>query len=59
MILHCWASRPAEAIGACWFGVRFAPSATCMLAAGHDGDHEWTDDDKITVAFAPDPGATP
>jgi hypothetical protein len=24
---------------------------TCMLAAGHEGSHEWTRDSDITVSF--------
>ena len=28
-------------------------SATCMLPDGHDGPHEFTDDDQIRISFAP------
>lgn len=27
-------------------------SRTCMLPCGHEGSHEWTDDDDILVTFA-------
>ena len=27
-------------------------SRTCMLPCGHDGSHEWMDDDDICVSFA-------
>lgn len=26
---------------------------TCMLAAGHDGDHDFTPDDQIGISFKP------
>lgn len=29
-------------------------SRTCLLPDGHDGAHEWTDDDDIRVTFARD-----
>lgn len=35
----------------CWFGVRIAPSSTCMLRKGHLGEHRWTLDSKIGVSF--------
>ncbi len=28
-------------------------SSTCMLLDGHEGPHEFTRDDQITIAFAP------
>ncbi len=24
---------------------------TCMLPKGHEGEHEWTDDDQIIITF--------
>lgn len=29
------------------------PDATCLLEAGHRGEHEWTPDDEIVITFAP------
>lgn len=26
-------------------------NATCMLEDGHEGDHEWTADEAITISF--------
>lgn len=28
--------------------------ATCLLADGHEGPHEWTDDGAIVINFAPE-----
>ncbi len=41
---HCWEPGP-EAEDGC--------STTCMLWDGHDGDHDWSRDDEITVRFPP------
>jgi hypothetical protein len=30
----------------------YQSSVTCMLAAEHEGDHEWTQDDQIGVQFS-------
>lgn len=46
---HCWEVGPETDDGC---------STTCMLLDGHDGPHEWTRDDNITVSFAPMPEAT-
>lgn len=42
-IPHCWASGPVTEDGC---------GTTCMLQDRHDGPHEWTRDDEITVSFA-------
>jgi len=41
--LHCWADGPETDDGM---------STTCLLAAGHDGPHDWMRDDAFGVAFA-------
>lgn len=41
--IHCWENGPETADGC---------STTCMLLDGHDGLHEWTRDDEITIQFA-------
>lgn len=58
---HCWKDRHE------WIEERYGfgsgewaanynlPSATCMLAHGHDGEHEWTNDDEIGVSFVEAP----
>ena len=62
MSLHCWTGR-REWIEATYgylseeyiqdasdeYGEKM--SATCMLPADHDGPHEFTDDDRITISF--------
>jgi len=42
-ILHCWEDGPRDERDV---------GSTCMLPDGHDGPHEWTPDDEITVRFA-------
>jgi len=54
--LHCWTDKgewvtneygmDSDEMMDAWFH-----PATCMLAHGHDGPHEWTLDEDITVAF--------
>lgn len=43
-IVHCWADGPrtTDDVG-----------TTCMLEDGHEGPHEWTRDDQISIRFAP------
>lgn len=43
MTAHCWESGPETADGM---------STTCMLDDGHEGEHQWTPDDQIRIAFA-------
>jgi hypothetical protein len=68
-VLHCWMGRreaTEEAYEAVhgkdsWWGSEpFCETwqddwkdGTCMLEAGHDGPHEFTDDDCIGVTFVP------
>ena len=42
--LHCWDEGPRA------FDDEM--STTCMLPAGHAGDHKYTRDDRITITFA-------
>jgi hypothetical protein len=42
--IHCWADGPLTDDGC---------PTTCMLKNEHDGSHEWTRDDEITIQFAP------
>jgi hypothetical protein len=41
-VLHCWEDGPRTADDC---------GTTCMLEADHDGPHEWTHDDEITLQF--------
>ena len=41
-IVHCWAGGPYTDDGM---------STTCMLLDGHEGKHEYTRDDNISVRF--------
>jgi hypothetical protein len=45
-VLHCWEGGPQTADDC---------GQTCMLPADHAGPHEWTRNDEIGIAFAPDP----
>jgi len=57
--LHCWEDRKSyvqETYG--WGSPEHIETysddwrdGTCMLAAGHDGPHEFTPDDETTVEF--------
>lgn len=48
---HCWENGPLADDGC---------SQTCMLQDGHQGAHEWTRDDCITVSFTTElPAASP
>lgn len=51
-IVHCWADRAecAEYLSEEW-ALASVDSATCLLPAGHDGPHEWTPDEHITITF--------
>ena len=50
---HCWADLQSQfEIGTAeWVQVLVAGNATCLLAAGHDGPHEWTPDTEFGVCF--------
>jgi hypothetical protein len=63
--LHCWADGPQRDVlidtetekgyeGQWWGRLRLI-SSTCLLPDGHAGDHEFTPDDAITVAFTEQP----
>jgi len=41
-VLHCWEGGPT---------CEDDTGTTCMLLAGHDGEHLWTRDDEVTVRF--------
>lgn len=43
-VIRCWEDGPVTQDGC---------STTCMLPDGHDGPHEWSRDDEITIRFAP------
>lgn len=53
---HCWKDKTEfiEAEGGYnsdrWAD-SFLNSGTCMLEAGHEGDHVFTPDDEITITF--------
>ncbi len=48
--LHCWEDGPRTYIDDTWD--ECGTGSTCLLPDGHDGDHEFTPDDQITVSFA-------
>ena len=54
---HCWADYrgsldlETDAGLAAWYQSWVTGTATCLLAAGHAGPHEWTPDDEIGVTF--------
>ena len=39
---HCWED---------YLNYDNGKSYTCLLEDGHDGDHEWTDDNEISMEF--------
>ncbi len=41
--VHCWADGPPTDDGC---------PTTCMLWDGHEGPHEWSRDDEVTIQFA-------
>ncbi len=49
-VLHCWADGPeeyrlnADGIWTCY-------GSTCLLADGHEGEHEFTPDENIVAEF--------
>jgi hypothetical protein len=46
---HCWEDGPHVDLG------DRTVASTCMLLDGHEGDHEFTPDNEITIRFkAPD-----
>lgn len=58
-IVHCWTSE-REWIEETYgdksdeyfdFMVSDKPNRSCVLLHGHDGPHEWTDDENIVVRF--------
>jgi hypothetical protein len=55
--LHCWKDQrehveETEGQGSeAWTATWVDGDGTCMLAAGHDGPHEFTPDDQIGVSF--------
>jgi len=53
---HCWFDFGFEYEDADYFddGQRLV-GHTCMLPDGHDGPHEPTSDDEITISFVGDP----
>jgi len=54
-VRHCWAEGPrAERWEPGQVPVRL--SSTCLLPAGHAGEHEFTPDDQIEVEFSDAPG---
>ncbi len=63
MPVHCWEEGPplkAECPGGEWtpcdsvyhYAGTHLISTSCILLDGHEGDHEFTPDDEITVEFA-------
>lgn len=56
-VLHCWKDLHAHAEekhgwgSDAWAEAYVKPGATCMLEAGHSGEHEFTDDGEIGVRF--------
>ena len=71
--IHCWTSRreflgDAYVPPPCPHGGHDEPDwaeyqclvgadATCLLEAGHPGEHVWTSDALISIVFAPAPEA--
>jgi len=41
-MIHCWEDRQ---------DFDREKSYSCLLEHDHDGDHEWTDDEEITMEF--------
>ena len=60
---HCWQDRSAHILETYGWGSDEHcatyhddyVSGTCMLEDGHDGAHEFTDDDAIAVTFSAGP----
>ncbi len=54
---HCWADKfEVEGMQRAYdwaSGEYTEPDWTCLLEAGHDGPHEWSDLDGIEVVFLP------
>jgi hypothetical protein len=55
--LHCWKDRSEHAEhvhgwGSDPYWAAVFNSGTCMLEAGHEGDHEFTPDHEIGVTFS-------
>lgn len=68
-VTHCWEDYKSFVsdqfgIGSReWCEAHQKGDATCLLPEGHEGPHEWTPDDQITVHFVDDehcqcPGGT-
>ena len=57
---HCWKDErehieEAYGVGSDeWHAGFDGPGGTCLLLDGHDGPHEFTPDDEITVSFGTD-----
>jgi hypothetical protein len=52
---HCWADylETLEYLSEEWLRVTVEQAgATCLLPAGHEGEHVWTPDREIVVEFA-------
>ena len=45
-IVHCWEDGPRTDDDC---------GTTCMLLDGHEGPHEWTRDDQVSVRFEGEP----
>lgn len=54
---HCWQDGPRIELEVPEAG-NAEVGSTCMLPDGHGGNHEFTRDDQIIVAFAPPRAAT-
>jgi hypothetical protein len=53
---HCWADGPEEIRqkeADLWWQGLFAVGSTCMLPDGHEGEHQFTPDDQVTLSFEP------
>jgi len=51
-ILHCWQGKADQyEIGSDEWVKAYPNDGTCMLEAGHKGDHEFTPDDEILICF--------
>ena len=57
-MLHCWkcnqeAAEEEFGHGSDEWAKAFSEPGTCMLEDGHAGPHQFTPDDRITIAFPP------
>ncbi len=56
IVPHCWKDSVEDAeerfrYASDEWAEAFLHRGTCMLAAGHEGPHEFTDDSKVLVRF--------